>query len=669
MNKFLLSLAALALSVSALNAQGLVKKGDYRFERVQKSELKTLDKAKIAPSAIQKVTVADNERILGFYDTDDLPLEGIGVPNYASGTLKAGSELPTSISDRFAGDKLVRLRFALSKYFTDGVTRAWVGMVTGNSITEVATVDLTSAKSGWNEVTLSEPVTLQAGTSYVLGFDYNQKRTNNGYQYNEECFPLCSDEASDGSILMYGNLGQGTGWYNLGGGNLCIQGVVQGDNFADYDLILSSVISSLSAPQFAYVNAGKDLDYTFTIKAVTGSKVPQSYSLEVSVDGKKVETLTSPVTVSNTAYKTVSGKIPTTGIAIGRHELSVKVVDINGAAPDASTTADDELKGGAFSVYDASAAIPHTKSLIEHFTSQYCTYCPYGYDILNKMMEMRDDLAWVSVHGDMSSAQRDAYTIDDSQYILGFACAGFPGAAFNRYWVDDTSINDAGYLGVSIGYGSAYANKFAQMLSSVVDDSNELPAFVNVDIATTLDKNAKKLDIKVSGKDIANFKSVMGEDAVLTVYLTENGLVSKQLNNGTWIAKFTHNHVLRDVVTSPLGDAINWNGDTYENDYTVTLDANWNADDMEVVAFVSRPITLSGNTFTSSPKDAIVNQVNSVKAGESVTTGIKNVTNAAAEDGVEVARYSVDGTQLTAPVKGLNIVKLSNGKTVKVLVK
>lgn len=45
------------------------------------------------------------------------------------------------------------------------------------------------------------------------------------------------------------------------------------------------------------------------------------------------------------------------------------------------------------------------------------------------------------------------------------------------------------------------------------------------------------------------------------------------------------------------------------------------------------------------------------------TTAINGVTNNA--NATVVARYTADGTRLSAPQKGLNIVKLSNGKTVK----
>ena len=46
--------------------------------------------------------------------------------------------------------------------------------------------------------------------------------------------------------------------------------------------------------------------------------------------------------------------------------------------------------------------------------------------------------------------------------------------------------------------------------------------------------------------------------------------------------------------------------------------------------------------------------------GTTAINGVTNNTNATV-----VARYAANGTRLSAPQKGLNIVKLSNGKTVK----
>lgn len=49
-------------------------------------------------------------------------------------------------------------------------------------------------------------------------------------------------------------------------------------------------------------------------------------------------------------------------------------------------------------------------------------------------------------------------------------------------------------------------------------------------------------------------------------------------------------------------------------------------------------------------------------------TGINEVANAT-DDAAETARYTIDGKRITAPVKGLNIIKKADGSVVKVMVK
>ena len=53
----------------------------------------------------------------------------------------------------------------------------------------------------------------------------------------------------------------------------------------------------------------------------------------------------------------------------------------------------------------------------------------------------------------------------------------------------------------------------------------------------------------------------------------------------------------------------------------------------------------------------------------SEAAGVKAVKVADGEDVVEVARYAINGTRLAAPVKGVNIVKMSDGTVKKVIVK
>ncbi len=59
--------------------------------------------------------------------------------------------------------------------------------------------------------------------------------------------------------------------------------------------------------------------------------------------------------------------------------------------------------------------------------------------------------------------------------------------------------------------------------------------------------------------------------------------------------------------------------------------------------------------------------VNAGRARVTGSTGIEDVTNGT--EATVVARYTVNGVQVSAPVKGVNILKMSDGTTRKVLVK
>ena len=74
-------------------------------------------------------------------------------------------------------------------------------------------------------------------------------------------------------------------------------------------------------------------------------------------------------------------------------------------------------------------------------------------------------------------------------------------------------------------------------------------------------------------------------------------------------------------------------------------------------------------------EDVSLTLMNGSKAGPTVNihsvyadpTGITDIESA--DNATEVARYDLNGRKLTVPQKGLNIIKLSNGKTVKKLIK
>ena len=63
------------------------------------------------------------------------------------------------------------------------------------------------------------------------------------------------------------------------------------------------------------------------------------------------------------------------------------------------------------------------------------------------------------------------------------------------------------------------------------------------------------------------------------------------------------------------------------------------------------------------------NEIVNADEKEIESSGTVGINNASSESEVkEVARYSVDGSRISAPVKGINIIKMSDGTTRKVMI-
>lgn len=661
---FVFALAAfMAMSASA---QTFVK-GTAKIER--NNAVLTLpqkNKAKKAAKAEGQTGLAANQKYVGFTmpSTVPDPNQGVGMPNYPNDNSAAASLLTKDLVSKYEGCKIVGMRFALCS--TIGSTNVFVIPIDaqGNINDPVLQKEVKSTEVGWNTVMFDNPYTISTSTlsGYLVGFEYAQKGTN-----SQESYPLAASGSSDGAIYLYNNLGKGEGWYGVqGAGDLMVQLIVEREGgFAAYDLSLDGLVTLPYAKQ-----GGESQLQLVCHNSGTGSVDKATFGLKL--DGEKLGSF---------AYnKEIAGDqvaIPVTfdvpeGYTIGDHKLEAYVETVQEQEPDPTSDLTDDNAEATFRVYDES--MNRQKQLVEQMTSQWCLNCPYGYNVLNKLADKRNDLVWVSLHSDYSG-KSDDYKTQEGEYLSSLLTAAFPSAAFNRYYYGDTSMNPYGTVAMAIGYPAQYQEQAAEFFNELIDYSAQsYPSFSSIDIASNYDKATSKASVKVSGRTVKDFEQSFGKDAVLTVYLIEDGLTGKQkMPTGMTSPKYSHPHVVRKVVSGPLGDKLVLNGNTFEMDYSdIDIDSEWNADNMSVVAFVSRPITGGVDSqgyvvLTSDVDDAWVDNTETVKLGQTVT-GIANI-DANGKAVTEVARYTVDGQRIAQPVKGLNIVKMSNGQTLKVLVK
>ena len=658
MKKTLLCVVALLLSVTAINAQKVDLSGNASNLFSRKSNAPVQNEARKAMFGPSRINLDANERILGFYDTDELDMTGqssLGM-NIAPGTYTVGLIFTPDMIGNFAGGTMTKLRFAVAESI--GQTTVTVSPVefSGNSYSigdAVATQTVASTVAGWNDVTLNTPVTLEANMGYMITYTYPQESKYNPYYgvYTASSYPLLVDlnvnslNTGDPYGFMFND---GTRWdlYGAQGfGNICIQAVVSGGSFIDNDITLNSIV-----PESTFYKGGETANFTYVIKN-NGNNTPSSYTLNVSVDGNVISTLTTPVALTNSLQTAQASVQLPSDLAAGSHTLSLSVASINGSTP--TENVDDDEVSTTMNIYTASVA--RQKNLVEQFTSTFCTACPYAVRLLNAIQNLRGDLVIIAAHS--TGMGPDPFITDASDIYYDMMGNGyFPCATFNRYY-SDSSLNKTGTLTLTIGYDESYARRFSE---EVIDPSNDLPSFATVDIATSYNSDTRQLTVTVSGEAVDGFTDFVGDDAVLTVSLTEDGLVAYQAGGS---ANEVHNNVLRDVLTATWGDLLQWtDGNHYSNTYTVTLDSEWNADNMHVVAFVGRPVA-----DQSYIDDVWVNNANVAKVGGN-STGISGVVTPD-ENATEVARYSIDGRQISKAEKGINIIKMSDGTIRKVIVK
>ena len=241
---------------------------------------------------------------------------------------------------------------------------------------------------------------------------------------------------------------------------------------------------------------------------------------------------------------------------------------------------------------DAATEFPRQKHLVELFTSQGCLYCPLGEEVLelvSQKPELSEKIAWASLHINVTVS--DIFcTSKTSTICTDLGATSFPSATFNR---KDYTGN--GKLPIVVSAVSENIPIVAQELSQMLM-SDTTPCLANIKLDATYDETTRMLKVDVLGQTASNFIATYGNNVGLTVYLTEDSLVARQLSpEGTWISDYVHNHVVREVLSSIKGDMVTITNGIYQKSFTKTLKETWNVNNIHVIAFLHRkgstPIT------------------------------------------------------------------------------
>ena len=647
---------------------------------------------KVATRAGSDIT--DNQRYIN-YSYDESYVWPATFPADTQGAISLGTLFYSDAFTKFEGCKIVGARFYVN--IPIGASKVGICHVKIENNTPyvgdiLASKEVPSTVAHWNYVWFDEPYKIDTknfdGLLPYYDFTPSNMSADAGY-------PIASSGTYAGTCgaLAYGDVDgkhdqSSWAWQPIylgtDGSNLMIQLIIEKEdgNFIIHDLVMDKIAMS------PFVKNDTKTGLAFTCHN-DGRDNITNVKFGIEVDGVKLGTFTynkdnlgeNFKEITNADYSNIPVGLPIDkDWAIGEHEVTVYPVLVEGKEPAGDLT-NDKLTT-KFKVYKDN--FDRTKNLVEFYACQMSKYTYFADQVLDKTAKARedDDLAIVSIHGESQQQNEDGtvetlsdvFTVPEANKLAYYSTPSDGSGAFNRYFYDNDVINYEKALTVNMAAQAASDQEnVVGMLNTIINESaTYYPSFSTVGIDSKLDDTTGKLTIKVMGKLINGYQELIGDDARLTVYLTEDKVTGRQSTGGSTIKpRFTHNHVLRKIVTGTLGDALQTNGNSYENDYEVELDDAWKSQNMHIIAFVSRPMTekeVDGKTaLASAMNDLWVDNTNMVAVGESDLTDISNVINR--NDVKEIGRYTIDGQKLNAPTKGINLVKLSNGQIIKVVVK
>lgn len=641
MKKFLLSAFAMLLALTA-GAQNFTVEKSPNPHGVQAPVFGAFK----APA---KANLAANQRLVGYFNTDDcdtyLGVTGITGNNKVAMVLTADDLAP------YYGKKIAGVRFNLGQGETANGVFVQNLKIADGQITEATSLvssdeSVTSAAGAkntgeWHEVMFDQKVELNSSfEGLFVGYNYKQKSNN---------YPIGVSSKVEGPFYIYANIpaskgGNGEDWYqiNSGGYGLSIQLIVEGD-FAP------NAVRPLDFGEFTVVK-GKSKNVAVSLWNI-GSKLT-SIDYTIALDGKAGAEQHLDFGKDFGLGGTHSVEIPFAAASeLGASTVTLTITKVNG---EENACVKNSATGTLYTVEREFVK----RSVVEQFTGTGCGNCPSGHVAMHNMHNLYgDQFIGIALH--QFNASDPMY---NASYDLGFT--GAPQCMVNRSSgvlapyeqmpevlkasLDEIALTDVTVTG-TFAEEDTKVNATASVESLVAGDYN-IAFMLTADGLTGTTNSWKQSNYFCKGGGRYSSKASMPDDLK---HLWDMGSSYVETYNDVLIASSYVSS--NNKATLPTLVA---NG-TVSSEYTmkmptkVALKKALKLDQIYVVA-----VLLDKKT------GAIVNAGRARVTG---STGIEDVTTGT--EATVVARYNVNGVQIAAPVKGINIVKMSDGTTRKVLVK
>lgn len=366
-------------------------------------------------------------------------------------------------------------------------------------------------------------------------------------------------------------------------------------------------ISAVSASAPTWTSQNSNTNVALTVRN-EGSADLTSFDVTYTVNNG------DPQVVNVTGINVASFTNYTYTFPVQMSTLGAAVINITVSNPNNDTDIDasDNSTSCETTVYDPNSTTQRN-TLLEHFTTAKCQYCPGGHDRLEQAMaNFENRICWVAHHVGFYT---DNMTINESEEIMalyGNNGTWAPAMTLDRN-VDFADGAEAGGVVGSVGNVNDLVSQF--------NNATNAPAFVTIELSNlTYDPQTRQLNVTVSGSFVSDFAGT----PQLSLYLTQDGIYGSQQNTNGTIAKYEHNHVIRACISDVWGDADAFTsttaGSNYSKTYTYTLPTKFSANNCRLVAFVNDygPDMLHRTVANATKSDYLM-------TGNDPTTGIGDV--------------------------------------------